>query len=69
MKIVNEEDLPIPIKPEEVNQDQIREELRVHYAKVRKVPGEPLLFFDLIEESGSITVTNQCSLYLNFFFK
>lgn len=60
-KIMNEEDLPEPVKPIAIDKDQIAEDLRVHYAKVRKVPEEPHLSFELIEENGTITPSNQCS--------
>ena len=51
----------MPTKPADLDIEQIREDLRIHYAKVRKVPGEPLLYFNLIEESGSITINTLCS--------
>ena len=40
---------------------QVLEELKLHYAKSRKVAGEPELFFNLIEDFGSITATAQCA--------
>ena len=60
-KIMNEEDLIEPVKPADVHKDQIVEDLRNHYTKVRKVPEEPYLFFELIEENGTISPSNQCS--------
>jgi coiled-coil and C2 domain-containing protein 2A len=60
-KILNEENLVKPIQPEKVDEIKIKKNLREKYERVRKVPGEPLLSFDLIEESGSITITSQCS--------
>jgi hypothetical protein len=61
LKILSEEDLPKPVKPQDIDEDKILESLREHYRQTRKAPGDPILFFDLIEESGSISPTEQCS--------
>ena len=61
LKIISEEDLPEPIKPEEIDRNKNMNELTKKYNEVRKVIGEPLLFFDLIEENGSISSFNECS--------
>ena len=60
-KIMAEEDLPMPIKPNDVSRDEITDTLKTLYAKVRKPLGDPILFFDLVEEPGSISNTNLCS--------
>ena len=60
MKILSEEELRNPNKPENIDENQILESLRLHYNETRKEPGEALLFFELIEESNSITPTDQC---------
>ncbi len=60
LRILAEEDLAKPAKPEEVDEDEILEFLRKQYAKVRKPPGEPLLFFELFEEQF-ITPLSQCA--------
>ena len=60
IQILNEIDFVEPVKPEEVDEDQIYESLQRHYNDCRKAPGDPILFFDLIEESGLVTATNQC---------
>lgn len=61
MKAIMEEDLAKPEKPADVGKDKILEDLKLHYAKVRKIAGEPELFFNLIEDFGSITPTAQCA--------
>jgi hypothetical protein len=61
MKILNEEDLRQPNKPPELDENALLEVLRNHYQEIRKAPGEPILYFELIEESGSITPTDKCS--------
>ena len=60
MKILNEEDLRQPNKPPELDENALLENLRNHYEETRKAPGEPILYFELIEESGSITPTDKC---------
>jgi hypothetical protein len=61
IKILSEEDLVEPIKPEEINANKEKDELTKKYNQVRKVIGEPLLFFDLVEENSSISSYNECS--------
>ncbi len=58
---MNEEDLAVPVKPVEIDRQMILDNLREHYARVRKTPGEPNLLFELVEESGSISQSAQCS--------
>lgn len=60
-KILNEEDLPEPVKPDEIDRDKELEQLRLKYNRVRKVPGDPVLFFELVEETGTVTASSQCS--------
>jgi len=58
---MNEEDLVVPVKPVEIDRDKVLEDLRRHYVRVRKTTGDPHLFFELIEESGTVTQSSQCS--------
>lgn len=59
LKILKEEDLPEPVKPEPVDESKIYEDLRNHYEDTRKAPGEPIISFDLTKE-GAVTPSNQC---------
>jgi hypothetical protein len=61
MKILAQEDLPKPNKPNEVDEDALYQSLLNHYNQVRKVPGEPEVFFELVEEGGTISPLSQCS--------
>ena len=61
VKILNEEDLRQPNKPSDLDENQVLETLRNHYIETRKVPGEPILYFELIEEGDSITPTDKCT--------
>ena len=61
LKIINEEDLRQPNKPADLDENQILEDLRSYYIEIRKAPGEPILYFELIEESDSITPTDKCT--------
>ncbi len=61
LKILNEEDLQKPVKPDSIDENKIYESLRAHFMEIRKIPGEPIILFDLINESGSISPANQCS--------
>ena len=60
-KILAEEDLAKPVQPADLDSDTILKDLRADYERVRKVPGESLLFFEIVEEPGSISNNNQCS--------
>lgn len=62
-KILDEEDLAKPERPKEINEEEVYNEMLKNYQRSRKAPGEPFLSFDLVEESGSITPTAQCSKY------
>ena len=61
LKILNEEDLHQPNKPGELDENEIFETLRAHYTEIRKTPGEPVLYFELVEESDTITPTDKCT--------
>lgn len=64
-RILNEEDLTKPERPDDLDEQRLYESIRDKFAKTRKNPGDPLLSFDLAEESGTITPTAQCSPYIN----
>jgi hypothetical protein len=57
---LKEEDLIKPEKPQEINEEELYNSIRTRYLEKRKTPGDPILSFDLIEESGTITPTAQC---------
>ena len=61
LKILSEEDLPLPVEPEGINEDSILQSIKERYAQSRKPPGDPHLFFELVEESGSVSSSSQCS--------
>lgn len=69
-KILNEEDLTKPERPEDLDEQALFELIRKSYLESRKAPGDPLLSFDLIQESGTITPSPQCSQFVfqNFIF-
>ncbi len=60
IKILSEEDLPMPEKPNEIDRNIELEELTKKYNQVRKAIGEPILFFELVEENGTISSSNDC---------
>lgn len=60
-RILSEEDLVKPQRPEDIDEQKVYDTIRKDYLDSRKTPGEPFLSFDLIEESGTITATAQCS--------
>lgn len=62
LKILAEDDLIKPDEPKKLNAEKVRLKLADTYAKCRKAPGDPILFFDLIDEPSSITPSNECSL-------
>jgi hypothetical protein len=61
LKILNEEDLVKPIKPDDIDEGKLYDALRARYNLFRKLPGEPIIMFDLINESGSVSSSNNCS--------
>ena len=61
MRILLEEELVKPRKPEEINEDAELEKLKIKYAQDRKAPGDPILFFELIEENNAISPTDKCA--------
>jgi hypothetical protein len=60
LRILAEDELTKPTKPDEVDGDAILDSLRNQYAQVRKAPGDPVLFFELFEEQF-ITPLSQCA--------
>lgn len=60
IEILNEPDHPEPAKPQEINEEQIFESLQKHYNECRKAPGDPILYFELVEEPAMITSTHEC---------
>lgn len=60
IEILNEPDLSEPARPEDINEEKIFESLQKQYNECRKAPGDPILFFELVEESTMVTPTNEC---------
>lgn len=60
-RILSEEDLVKPERPEDLDENKLYESIRKDYLESHKTPGDPLLSFDLIQESGTITPTAQCT--------